>query len=70
MVLARAYGASREIWPNQIPRNVDRLFFVATGGSAYQWLAPAGLMPEQSGTCTIQESSMYWSELIKAPRVY
>ena len=59
----RHFGPSREIWPNQIPQNVDRLFFVP---GAKEWIAPCGLKPQDEGECKV----VYGKELVRKPRRY
>ncbi|KAL8784380.1 MAG: hypothetical protein Q9195_009076, partial [Heterodermia aff. obscurata] len=55
------FGTSREIWPSQIPRHVDGLFFVP---GARRWIAPGGLRPEDEGECAVE----YGEELVRMPR--
>lgn len=62
-----AFGSSREVWINQVPRNANSLFFVPKSGRQWDWVAPAGLRPQQGGECVIQQSSVYWDRLVRKP---
>ena len=59
------FGASMEIWPNQIPYRVNRLFFVDARTEPYQWLAPANLKADKEGEAEVKREGLVRSARVE-----